>query len=147
MVSCQFFDTKKPDEAALLKSELNKINWNKIDHFPTPDSCSHHIDTVNQKICLMEFLHSTLNSKVQNDSLLVWPISLDTLSIVVTIEPSAEVHFKTQFIPLVNDTIEREFQIILDEKLKDFPKIQPAIKQGIKVKTIVKTPIIIPIKK
>ena len=71
MVSCQFFDTKKPDEAALLKSELNKINWNKIDHFPTPDSCSHHIDTVNQKICLMECLQSTLNSKVQNDSLLV----------------------------------------------------------------------------
>lgn len=147
LTSCQLFENKEPDQDALLRKELEKINWEIVDQYPLPDSCNELLNFNEQQLCLLDYLYSNLNYKMQNDSLSSWPSEIDTLSFEITIDSNALVSFKTQFIPSLNDSVLNVSNVILEQKLKNFPKIQPAIKQGIKVKTIVKKPILIPIKK
>jgi hypothetical protein len=68
---------------------------------------------------------------------------LDTIEVKVTVFPNAEVTFEPQFPrdSVAYDTI--KIDSILKSKLVDFPKINPAIKRGIPVKTQFVLPVIL----
>ena len=39
LASCQLFDKKVPDENELLQQELQKINWDQVDEYPSVYNC------------------------------------------------------------------------------------------------------------
>jgi hypothetical protein len=71
----------------------------------------------------------------------------DTLSVKVTIHPDASLQFEPQFLKdsVVYNKIKADS--ILIARLVNFPKVEPAIKRGIKVKTQFILPVIIKIEK
>ena len=92
-----------------------------------------------------EFLTQTIQQKLDVDTLANLLPKLDTIEVKVTVFPDALVTFEPQFPKdsVAYDTI--KIDSILRSRLIDFPKIKPAIKRGIPVKTQFILPVILKI--
>lgn len=132
-----------PDEQELLQQELHKINWNEVDAYPTVSSCEAITDKEAQKQCFFDFLIQHIQQRISIDTLHILYPEVDTISVKVTIQPDASIVFETQ---KPTETVSYDIEVIdsiLQNRLSDFPKIEPAIKRGIKVKSQFVLPVII----
>jgi hypothetical protein len=147
MVSCQYFDKKVPDENVLLQQELKKINWNEVDEFPSVLQCDTIKDVEIKKQCFFDYLTQTIQERIGIDTLQILYPEMDTIEVKVTINPDATLQFEPQF-PKDSVAYDKvKIDSILTARLSDFPKVEPAIKRGIKVKTQFILPVIIKIEK
>ena len=133
--SCQYFDKKVPDENVLLQQELKKINWNEVDEFPSVLQCDTIKDVEIKKQCFFDYLTQTIQERIGIDTLRILYPEMDTIEVKVTINPDATLQFEPQF-PKDSVAYDKvKIDSILTARLSDFPKVEPAIKRGIKVKT------------
>ena len=141
--SCQYFEKQVPSEKDLLQKELKSINWKEVDEFPSV----YGSDTIENKIerqqCFFEILTQLIQEKLSVDTLSVLYPELDTIEVKVTVFPNATLQFEPQFPKdsVAYDTI--KIDSILKARLVDFPKVNPAIKRGIPVKTQLILPVIL----
>jgi hypothetical protein len=141
--SCQYFDKKVPDEKELLEKQMKAINWDEVDEYPSVAECEKITDETMRKQCFFEFITNEIQQKLSIDTLSVLFPKLDTIEVKVTVFSDATLQFEPQFPKdsVAYDTI--KIDSILRVKLVDFPKINPAIKRGIPVKTQFILPVII----
>lgn len=145
--SCQYFDKKVPDENVLLQQELKKINWNEVDEFPSVLQCDTIKDIEIKKQCFFDYLTQTIQERIGIDTLRILYPEMDTIEVKVTINPDATLQFEPQF-PKDSVAYDKvKIDSILTARLSDFPKVEPAIKRGIKVKTQFILPVIIKVEK
>ncbi|GEC73820.1 hypothetical protein FFL01_33590 [Flavobacterium flevense] len=132
-----------PSEKELLQKELKAINWKEVDEYPSFADCDKLEDKTQRKQCFFEYLTQLIQEKLQVDTLSVLYPELDTIEVKVTVFPDSRMQFEPQFPKdsVAYDTI--KIDSILHVKLVDFPKVNPAIKQGIPVKTQFILPVII----
>lgn len=143
MQSCQYLDRKVPDEKELLERQIREINWQEVDQYPSVAECESITNDTLRKQCFFEYLTSTIQQKLSVDTLSVLYPELDTIEVKVTVFPNSEMAFEPQFPKdsVAYDTI--KIDSILRAKLVDFPKVNPALKRGIPVKTQFILPVII----
>ena len=141
--SCQYFEKKVPNENELLEKQMKEINWNEVDEYPSVVDCEKLTDKEQQKQCFFDFLTATIQEKLAVDKLSNLFPQLDTIEVKVTVLPNALLQFEPQFPKdsVAYDTI--KIDSILHARLVDFPKVNPAIKRGIPVKTQFVLPVII----
>lgn len=141
--SCQYFEKQVPSEKQLLDRQIKEINWKEVDQYPSIVDCEKLTDPVQQKQCFFEFLANTIQQKLSVDTLKILFPKLDTIEVKVTVNSNATMKFEPQFPKdtVTYDTI--KIDSILKVKLVDFPKVNPAIKRGIPVKTQFILPVII----
>jgi len=141
--SCQYFDKKVPDEKILLDKELKEIDWKEVDEYPSFSDCEKLADAAQRKQCFFEYLATEIQQKLAVDTLSSMFPQLDTIEVKVTIFPNSSMQFEPQFPrdSVAYDTI--KIDSILQARLIDFPKVNPAIKRGIPVKTQFVLPVII----
>lgn len=141
--SCQYFEKKVPNEKELLDKQIKEINWNEVDEYPSVADCEKLMDATQRKQCFFEFLTATIQQKLSIDTLSAMFPKLDTIEVKVTVFPNANMEFEPQFPKdsVAYDTI--KIDSILRARLVDFPKVNPAIKRGIPVKTQFVLPVII----
>lgn len=141
--SCRYFEKQLPSEKELLKRELKSINWNEVDEFPSLDDCDKIDNKAQRQQCFFEILTQLIQEKLGVDTLSVLCPDLDTIDVRVTVFPNSTLLFEPQFPKdsLALDTV--KIDSILKARLVDFPKVNPAIKRGIPVKTQFILPIIL----
>ena len=141
--SCQYFEKQVPDEKELLDKQMKEINWNEVDEYPSVSDCEKLTDAAQRKQCFFEFLTTTIQQKLAVDTLSILFPKLDTIEVKVTVFPNSSMQFEPQFPKdsVAYDTI--KIDSILHARLIDFPKVNPAIKRGIPVKTQFTLPVII----
>ena len=141
--SCQYFEKKVPNEKELLEKQLKEINWNEVDEYPSVADCEKLTDATQRKQCFFEFLTTTIQQKLAVDTLSTLFPKLDTIEVKVTVFPNSTMDFEPQFPKdsVAYDTI--KIDSILRIRLVNFPKVNPAIKRGIPVKTKFVLPVII----
>ena len=146
--SCQYFDKKVPDENVLLQQELKKINWNEVDEFPSVLQCDTIKDAEIKRQCFFDYMAQTIQERIGIDTLRIEYPEIDTISVKITINTDSSLQFETQY---TNDSIaladKTKIDSILMSRLSDFPKVEPAIKRGVKVKTQFVLPVIIKMEK
>jgi hypothetical protein len=105
--------------------------------------CEKLKDATLRKQCFFEFLTATIQQKLAIDTLSTMFPKLDTIEVKVTVLPNSDMEFEPQFPKdsVAYDTI--KIDSILRVRLVDFPKVNPAIKRGIPVKTQFVLPVII----
>ncbi|MEY2738297.1 MAG: hypothetical protein RL259_206 [Bacteroidota bacterium] len=147
LYSCQLFDKKVPDENLLLQQELQKINWEEVDELPSVLQCDTITDPAVKKQCFFDYLSQTIQTRIGIDTLQMLYPNTDTISVKVTIFPDASLQFEPQFLKdsVAYDKIKADS--VLLARLADFPKVEPAIKRGVKVKTQFILPVIIKVEK
>ena len=143
LTSCTYFEKKVPTEQELLHNQLQQINWNEVDEYPSFNECGTLEDKSQQKQCFFEFLTSTIQDKLRIDTLSILYPELDTIEVKVTVFPNATLQFEPQF---PKDSVAYDvvkIDSILNARLVEFPKVNPATKRGIPVKTQFILPVII----
>jgi len=141
--SCQYFEKQVPSEKDLLQKELKSINWKEVDEFPSV----YGSDTIENKIerqqCFFEYMTQLIQHKLSVDTLSVLYPELDTIEVKVTVYPNSRIIFEPLFPKdsVAYDTV--KIDSILKARLVGFPKINPAIKRGIPVKTQFILPVIL----
>jgi hypothetical protein len=143
VISCQYFEKQVPDEKELLEQELKKINWDEVDEFPSVLQCDTIKDAEIKRQCFFDYLAQTIQERIGIDTLQMLYPEMDTIEVKVTINPDASLQFEPQF---SKDSVaydKTKIDSILTDRLSDFPKVEPAIKRGIKVKTQFVLPVII----
>ena len=132
-----------PTEQELLAKELNEINWKEVDEFPSLVDCEKIENKTQRQQCFFEILTQLIQEKLSVDTLSVLYPELDTIEVKVTVFPNATLQFEPQFPKdsVAYDTI--KIDSILKARLVDFPKVNPAIKRGIPVKTQFVLPVIL----
>ncbi|WP_309640953.1 hypothetical protein [Flavobacterium sp.] len=141
-VSCQYVNRQIPDQDALLQKELKSINWNQVDELPNFTNCDSVVDKTQKKQCFFDYLTQLIQQKLNTDTLSVLYPQLDTINVKVTVLPNATFEFEPQF----KDTLSYDttkIDSIIKTRLIDFPKVNPAIKRGIPVKTQFILPVIL----
>ncbi len=141
--SCQYFEKQVPSEKDLLQKELKSINWKEVDEFPSV----YGSDTIENKIerqqCFFEYMTQLIQHKLSVDTLSVLYPELDTIEVKVTVYPNSRIIFEPLF---PKDSLSYDIvkiDSILKARLVGFPKINPAIKRGIPVKTQFILPVIL----
>ena len=147
MVSCHYFEKEVPDEKELLEQELKKINWDEVDEFPSVLQCDTIKDAEIKKQCFFNYLTQTIQERIGIDTLQILYPEMDTIEVKVTINPDASLQFEPQFSKDSVTYDRTKIDSILTARLSDFPKVEPAIKRGIKVKTQFVLPVIIKVEK
>jgi hypothetical protein len=144
--SCQYFEKQIPSEKELLQKELKSINWKEVDEYPTVVDCEKISDKKQRQQCFFEVMAQLIQEKLDIDTLSILYPELDTIEVKVTVFPNATMKFEPQFTKdsVAYDTI--KIDSILHARLVDFPKVNPAIKRGIPVKTQFILPVIIKVK-
>ena len=143
--SCQYFGGEVPSKKELLDKELNAINWDEVDEFPSFSECDKIKNDRMQKQCFFEFLTQTIQEKLSSDTLVTLYPELDTIEVKVTVFPNSTMKFEPQFPKdsIAYDTV--KIDSILQSRLVNFPKVHPATKRGLPVKTEFILPVIIKI--
>lgn len=143
LCSCQNLQNQKISEEELLKQELQKVNWNQVDEFPSVSTCDSIKDETTRKQCFFDFLTVTIQQKLDLDTLSILYPQIDTIQVKVTVYPDSRIEFEPQFPSdsLAYDKV--KIDSILHSRLTDFPKINPALKRGIPVKTQFILPVIL----
>lgn len=141
--SCQYFEKQVPSEKELLKKELKAINWKEVDEYPSFVDCDKVEDKTARQHCFFQYLTELIQDKLSSDTLSVLYPELDTIEVKVTVYPNAKMKFEPQFPKdsVAYDTI--KIDSILTARLVNFPKVNPAIKRGIPVKTQFILPVIL----
>ena len=146
-ISCQYFEKEVPDEKEILEQELKKINWKEVDEFPSVLQCDTIKDAEIKRQCFFDYLAQTIQERIGIDTLQMLYPEMDTIEVKVIINPDASLQFEPQF---SKDSVKYDkvkIDSILTARLSDFPKVEPAIKRGIKVKTQFVLPVIIKVEK
>ena len=145
--SCQYFEKQVPSEKELLQKELKAINWKEVDEYPSVADCEKITNKKQRQQCFFEVMSQLIQEKLDIDTLAVLYPELDTIEVKVTVFPNSTMKFEPQFPKdsVAYDTI--KIDSILHTRLIDFPKVNPAIKRGIPVKTQFILPVILKEKK
>ena len=140
--SCQYLDKKVPNKQELLKKELQSINWNQVDEYPSFAQCDSMADPKANQTCFFDYLTQLIQARLGADTLSLMYPDLDTIQLKVTVMPNATFTFE----PQVTDTIAYNKTLIdsvFKARLVGFPKVNPAIKRGLPVKTQFVLPVVL----
>lgn len=143
LVSCQYFEKSIPSEEELLQKRLKEINWKEVTDYPSVAECDSILDKEQQKACFFNYLSTIIHQKMASDSLSTPTKIMDTLDVRVTIFPDATLSFEPIFKKDSVSYDKQKIDSLIKSRLTDFPKIEPALKEGIPVKTQFILPIIL----
>lgn len=140
--SCQYLDKKVPNKEELLQKELKAINWNQVDEYPSFAQCDSLADPKANQACFFDYLTQLIQARLGADTLsMIYP-DLDTIPLKVTVMPNATFTFE----PQISDTVVYN-KVLIDSvfkaRLVGFPKVNPAIKRGLPVKTQFVLPVVL----
>lgn len=140
--SCQYIDKQVPSERELLQKELKSINWKEVDEFPTVADCETIADKKERQKCFFDTMSQLIDQRINVDSLSAEYPKVDTIEVKVTVLPNSKIKFEPHFSnTTAYDTIKTDS--VLQARLIDFPKVNPAIKRGVPVKTQFILPVVI----
>ncbi|RLD25870.1 MAG: hypothetical protein DRI75_12685 [Bacteroidetes bacterium] len=141
--SCDYFDKKKIFSEDILKEDLQTINWNDVDEYPTFSSCDSSSTKSQRKQCFETTLTTYITTQLSNEIIIVTKDINDTIMITFQISETGKLSvIEIKSSDLIKAQIPK-MDTLLMESLKDLPNIFPAIKRSQQVKTEFKLPVVI----
>lgn len=146
LASCQYFDKQVPDENELLQQRLKEIDWKKVSSYPSLAECDVITDKQLKKECFFSAMTRLIQEKLDTDTIALLYPEIDTIEVKVTVFPDATLQFEPQ---ILQDSVRYDvvkIDSIIKARLVDFPKIEPAQKEGVPVKSQFILPVILDVK-
>ena len=141
--SCDYFDKKKVYSEDILKEDLQTINWNDVDEYPTFSSCDSSSTKDQRKQCFETTLTTYITTQLSNEIIVVTEDINDTIIITFQISEKGKLTvLDIKSSNLIKSQIPK-MDTLLVKSLKGLPQIFPAIKRSQQVKTEFKLPVVI----
>ncbi|AWA28935.1 hypothetical protein HYN48_01900 [Flavobacterium magnum] len=142
LLSCQYFQREIPSRENLLKQQLDSINWGEVDEMPSVPLCDTLATKPERAQCFIDFIAAEIQARLSADTLTVRYAQYDTLNVKVIISRDSSLQFEPQF-PEKTAYDKTVMDSIIQGKLADFPKVSPALKRGLPVRTAFVLPVIL----
>ncbi|MHC5200850.1 hypothetical protein [Myroides sp. LJL119] len=143
IVSCTSAPDMLKKQENLLKKELEKIDWSKVDIYPSVGLCDSIESQSEKNHCFYDFIHKELQVRLDQDTLYGTFLDLDTIQILVRIKPDAHIEFNVYNMADSLKIQRQSIDSLLKLKQSGFPDVYPAFKQGIPVTTEFVMPIVL----
>lgn len=145
LCSCNYFENKKIYSEDLLKEELQAIDWNAVDEYPSFSVCDSVSKQQDREKCFKNTLLQHVNQYLLKQTIVVSQDIEDTIALKLAIDKTGNVKvidIKAKPKTLV---VIPEIDSLLRYSIKLLPKVFPAIKRGQQVDTEFVLPVIISI--
>lgn len=145
ITSCQNSNLKKVDETALIKQELESINWNAVDEYPSFKTC----DTLSgsaRETCFKSTLIHHFNSTLSQAKIVVTRDLSDTLLLRLQIDSLGAVSVADIKAKATTRQAIPQIDSLIQDGILSLPKVYPAIKHSQKVRTEFTLPLVVSIK-
>ncbi|TYA69963.1 hypothetical protein [Seonamhaeicola marinus] len=143
LTSCKYFDVEKTTSEAILNEELKAFNWNDVDTYPSFSMCDSLDGKYEKMYCFQYFLKKQIFNALEEEGIVVTQDVNDTVNLKFQVS-------ETGVIDLVGadmDSLTKEeipnLESLIIGSLDSLPKIYPAIKRMMQVKTEFDLPIVI----
>ncbi|HQV35112.1 MAG TPA: hypothetical protein P5335_06885 [Flavobacterium sp.] len=143
LTSCQYFEKRVPSEEELLQQRLKEIDWKEVTVYPSVAECDSLLDKEQKKECFFNFMTVLIQQKIAPDSINQKVKIIDTIQVKVSIYPNATISFEPLFPSDSLNYDKIKIDSLIKSRLTNFPKIEPAQKEGIPVKTQFILPVIL----
>lgn len=143
LTSCDYFQSKKVSTQQLLEEEMQAINWNDVDDYPTFSHCDAATTNAEKKACFENHLYTLLTTHLEEQHIVVTDDVSDTVVLKIHIDKTG--HFSIKAIDMDEVTRDQIPQLdsILRHSFDSLPKIYPAIKRSQQVATEFSLPVIV----
>lgn len=143
LTSCEYFQSKKVSSEQLLEEEMQAINWNDVDDYPSFADCENLSSTVEKKACFENYLHDLLTSHLSSQKIVVTEDVSDTVTLKIHIDKTGQFSIRTIDMDSMTKSQIPELDSILRHSFDSLPKIYPAIKRSQQVATEFSLPVIV----
>ena len=127
----------------LLEEEMQAINWNDVDDYPTFSDCEKLSTNQEKKVCFENYLHDLLTSHLENQKIIVTEDVSDTVILKIHIDKTGQFSIKNIDMNSITKAQIPELDSILRHSFDSLPKIYPAIKRSQQVATEFSLPVIV----
>lgn len=143
LTSCDYFQSNKVSTQQLLEEEMQAINWNDVDDYPTFSHCDIATTNAEKKACFENHLYTLLSSHLEKQHIVVTEDVSDTVVLKIHIDKTG--YFSIKAIDMDEVTRDQIPQLdgILRHSFDSLPKIYPAIKRSQQVATEFSLPVIV----
>ena len=143
LVSCNYFEKNKIDANTIVQEELQTINWNEVDVYPSFENCDEIATVSDKKFCFENTLITQINQNLAKHMLVVAQPINDTIMLTLNCSNTGELTINNLIIqPETRQQIQNIDSIILSS-FDSLPKLYPAIKRSQPVATQFKLPIVL----
>ena len=143
LVSCEEFQTRKISSEEILSEETRDFNWHEVDQYPAFEECRNITEVEAAKACFGNKVSQYFYSRLEAKQPVVTEEIDDTLYLYLRISEKGTPAIDSMEI----DSLVRSQLPDIDEwiyqSVDSLPKIFPATKRGIPVKTTFRMPVVI----
>lgn len=141
--SCQNADLKKRSAEEILESEIQQMNWDEVDFYPTFESCGSVTSKTESLNCFKNTIKTSIQQGLINKNLIRSNPEADTLRIHLQVDQYGNTQIKNIDISETTGAKNPELQDWLQQCIQNLPKAYPAQKRSVPVNLEVKLPIIL----
>ncbi|MEC4112580.1 hypothetical protein [Myroides pelagicus] len=141
--TCNFSSSKIGKEGELLQKELDKIDWSKVDTYPSFEGCDTLEEIAQRKACFFDSMTKELQLRFSQDTLYGKFKDMNEIQILVTVNADSKLELVAYNLP---DSLAVQAKLIdslLVSKKRDFPAIYPATKRGVPVTSQFIVPVVL----
>lgn len=140
-ISCNQFATKKVDEQELVEKELQTINWNEVDQYPSFATCNELTGKETLKNCFVSKVGQTILNNINPAQKVVSATLDETVMLKLEVSEEGELTLIDAIIPEIIHLELPKIDSLLRASVREIENVQPALKRGQPVKTTLKLPI------
>ncbi len=142
-VSCEEFKTRKISSEEILVEETRDFNWHEVDQYPAFSECRSITEVEAAKSCFGNKVAQYFYSRLEAKQPVVTEALDDTLYLYLKISEKGKPEIDSMEIDSLVIVQLPEIRTWLSQSVDSLPKIYPATKRGIPVKTTFRMPIVI----
>lgn len=143
LAGCREMETKKVSSETILAKELREIDMKEVDEYPTFAGCDSLEVRSERRSCFENGLSANFQQFLATKILVFSEPIRDTIWLDLSISASGEAEINAV---KIHDSLAQkipQMQEWLYQSMDSLPKIYPAIKRGIPVRTTFKMPVVI----
>lgn len=143
LVSCNYFEKNKMDADAIIQEELQTINWNEVDVYPSFENCDEVSSKADKKFCFENTLLNHINQNLAKQVLVVSESINDTIFLTLNCSNTGKLTINNLRIKEETRQQIQNLDSIILSSFDSLPILYPAIKRSQPVATEFKLPIIL----
>ncbi|WP_283641295.1 hypothetical protein [Mesonia mobilis] len=140
---CQNFETKKISSEDLVEEELKELNWQEVEVYPAFEACENLSETQAKKSCFEQQFALQLHESLQQKKVILSDSIQEKMLLYISINANGKPSLDSLETSALIEEKMPQMQSWLQESIQKMPKIYPARKRGIPVKTSFKLPLVI----
>ncbi|NJW52358.1 hypothetical protein [Salinimicrobium oceani] len=141
--SCEEFQTRKISSEEILIEETRDFNWHEVDNYPAFAECRNITEVEAAKACFGNKVSQYFYSRLEAKQPVVTEALDDTLYLYLKISEKGTPAIDSMEIDSLVLNQLPEIRSWLSQSVDSLPKIYPATKRGIPVKTTFRMPVVI----